>query len=95
MSILPRVLLSVGSLMGAAMVAAVQIPPETATSNLAAWAQIVGFHRVAVALPPGVDRWVTAFGMAFVVTSALIAIDVARWASGKAPAPKRKSRRSG
>jgi hypothetical protein len=95
MSIWPRVLLSVGSLMGAAMVAAVQIPPEAATSNLAAWAKIVGFNRIALALPPGVDRWVTAFGMAFAVTSALVAVDLARWASGKAPAPKRKSRRPG
>lgn len=89
----PRALISFGSLAGAAMIAAVQIPPETATSNLAAWARMLGFNRIALALPPESDKWVTAFGIAFMVTCVLIGIDLARVAAKAAkPSRKRKSR---
>jgi hypothetical protein len=89
----PRALISFGSLAGAAMIAAVQIPPETATSNLAAWANMFGFNRIALALPPSIDIWVTAFALAFMVTCVLVGIDLARVAAkaGK-PARKRKAR---
>ena len=90
MNIWPRALISVGSLIGAAMIAAVQIPPETATSNLAAWARMLGFNRVALALPPAVDEWVTALGLAVSITCVLIGIDIARGATGKAAKPSRK-----
>jgi len=86
----PRALISFGSLLGAAMIAAVQIPPETATSNLAAWARMLGFTRVALALPPAIDQWVTALGLAVTVTCLLVGFDVARRATGKAPKPARK-----
>jgi hypothetical protein len=88
----PRALISFGSLVGAAMIAAVQIPPETATSNLAAWARMFGFPRIALALPPAIDEWVTAFGLAIAATSILVGIDVARGAHSKAAAPPRKKK---
>ena len=93
-NIWPRALVSFGSLAGAAMIAAVQIPPETATSNLAAWARMVGFPRIALALPPGIDDWVTALGLAVSITCILVGIDIARGSSGKAAksSPKRKAR---
>ena len=97
MSIWPRALVSLGSLFGAAMIAAVQIPPETATSNLAAWARTFGFNRLALELPPEIDQWVTALGLAIAVTCLLVGIDIARRGAAKAPAGsrKRKARRAG
>jgi len=92
MSTLPRVVISAGSLIGAATIAAVQVPPETATSNLAAWAKTFGFNGVALALPPGIDRWAAAFGLAVAVTAFLVGIDLARAMAGKAPPRKRRSR---
>jgi hypothetical protein len=93
-SLWPRALISFGSLAGAAMIAAVQIPPETATSNLAAWARMFGFNRIALALPPSIDMWVTAFGLAFTVTCVLVGIDLARVAAKTSkPSRKRKARR--
>ena len=86
----PRALISFGSLLGAAMIAAVQIPPETATSNLAAWATMFGFNRIALALPPSIDMWVTAFGIAFAATCVLVGVDLARAAAGKAAKLSRK-----
>jgi hypothetical protein len=92
-SIWPRALVSIGSLMGAAMIAAVQIPPETATSNLAAWARMLGFNRLALALPPAIDEWVTAFGLAVSITCVLIGIDIMWRATGKEErSRKRKAR---
>ena len=91
----PRVLISFGSLIGAAMIAAVQIPPETATSNIAAWARMLGFSRMAAALSvaPAIDEWVTAFGLAIAITCILVGIDIARSPTSKAtPAKKKKSR---
>jgi hypothetical protein len=92
-SIWPRALLSLGSLVGAATIAAVQIPPETATSNLGAWATMLGFNRLALALPPAIDEWAMAFGIAVSVTCILVGIDIAR-RTGKAAktARKRKAR---
>ena len=84
-----RALISCGSLLGAAMIAAVQIPPETATSNLAAWARMFGFSRIALAMPPAIDEWVTALGLAVSVTCVLVGFDIARSAT-KAPKPSRK-----
>ena len=92
MSHWPRALISFGSLVGAAMIAAVQIPPETATSNLSAWARMFGFPRIALALPPAVDEWVTAFGLAIAATCILVGIDIARGAKGKTPEPSRKKK---
>ena len=90
----PRALISFGSLAGAAMIAAVQIPPETATSNLAAWANMFGFNRIALALPPSIDMWVTAFGLAFTATCCLVGIDLARSAAKAAKSSrKRKAKR--
>jgi hypothetical protein len=75
------------------MIAAVQIPPETATSNLAAWARMLGFNRIALALPPEVDEWVTAFGLAVSITCVLIGIDIMRSATAKPEqSRKRKAR---
>lgn len=94
-SIWPRALVSAGSLAGAAMIAAVQIPPETATSNISAWARMVGFNRIALAMPPSIDEWVTAFGLAVTVTCILVAIDMARAAAGKlAKASRRRKARA-
>ena len=95
MSNWPRALISFGSLVGAAMIAAVQIPPETATSNLAAWAKMFGFNRIATAVsPPAMDEWVTALGLAIAITCILVGIDIARSPSSKAAASakKRKTR---
>jgi hypothetical protein len=94
MSLWTRALISVGSVAGAATIAAVQIPPETATSNLAAWARMFGFNRVALALPPSIDNWVTAFGLSVAVTCLLVGIDIGRRGNRKAVerSGKRKSR---
>jgi hypothetical protein len=89
-SLWPRALISFGSLAGAAMIAAVQIPPETATSNLAAWARMLGFNRIALALPPAIDEWVTATGLAVSITCVLVGFDIMRSATGKAAKPSRK-----
>jgi hypothetical protein len=91
----PRALISFGSLVGAAMIAAVQIPPETATSNLAAWARMFGFPRIAAAVaPPAIDEWVTALGLAIAVTCILVGIDIARSPASKPqPASKKKKTR--
>jgi hypothetical protein len=87
----PRALISFGSLFGAAMIAAVQIPPETATSNLAAWARMFGFHRIAaVVAPPAIDEWVTALGLAIAMTCILVGIDIARNPASKAQAASKK-----
>jgi hypothetical protein len=90
----PRALISFGSLVGAAMIAAVQIPPETATSNLSAWARMVGWPRIALALPPAVDEWVTAFGLAIAITCILVGVDIARGATGRPPPEKAKKRKA-
>jgi hypothetical protein len=93
----PRALLSLGSLFGAAMIAAVQIPPETATSNIAAWARMFGFNRMAVAVaPPAIDEWVTALGLAIAVTCILVGFDIARSPTSKSgeSSKKRKATRS-
>lgn len=90
----PRALISFGSLLGAAMIAAVQIPPETATSNLAAWVNMFGFHRIAQALPPSIDAWVTAFAIAFVATCVLMAVDLARVARDAVKQPRKRKAKS-
>jgi hypothetical protein len=90
----PRALISFGSLGGAAMIAAVQIPPETATSNLAAWATMFGFNRIALALPPSIDIWVTAFALAFIVTCLLVGIDLMRVAAKAAKTARKRKARS-
>jgi hypothetical protein len=90
----PRILISFGSLAGAAMIAAVQIPPETATSNIAKWASMFGFHRIALALPPSVDAWVTAFAIAFTATCVLMAVDLARVVAKAVKQPRKRKARS-
>jgi len=94
MSNWPRALISFGSLLGAAVIAAVQIPPETATSNLSAWARIFGPPRVAVALPPEVNEWATAFGIAIAVTCVLVGIDIGRAGGRKAAERSTKKKTS-
>jgi hypothetical protein len=90
----PRALISFGSLIGAAMIAAVQIPPETATTNIAAWARMLGFPRIAAALSvaPAIDEWVTAFGLAIALTCILVGIDIARSPTSKAAASAKKKK---
>ena len=48
-----RVLGWAGGVLGAAVVVALQVSPETATSNIAGWVKFLGFPQAASDLPPG------------------------------------------